>query len=111
MPLLAKPVTKTMFGFSLLLVPILSLSYYIRYQNGALNPCKIIKEKLVAMVAQPYSGTTREPNFLEPVALVLARRRVNNFVEQKSHVECLTILYHSWRNPKEIESRVRELNK
>jgi hypothetical protein len=111
MPLLAKPVTKAMCAFSLLLVLVLSLSYYVRYQNGALNPCKIMKEKLVAMLVQPYSGTTKEPNLLEPAALGLAHRRVNKFVEQKSQLECLMILYHSWRNPKEIESRIRDLNK
>jgi hypothetical protein len=69
------------------------------------------QQKLVALLTEPYSGTAKEPNLLEPVALALALKKLNHFVEKESQVECALILYHLWRNPQEIEKQVSELTK
>ncbi len=64
------------------------------------------REKLAATFTEPYSGTDRVPNLLEPVAMALARKKLSRFVDQKSQFECVAILYQLWMNPEKIKTQM-----
>lgn len=97
---------KRALPWALLLFMIFTLFFYPWYREGTLNPCKILNQELISALLEPYSGTVREANLLEPVALAIGHKRVNHFVEQKSRIECALTLYQLWRDPKVIEEEL-----
>lgn len=91
-------------GFFSALVFVLSGTLtYVGSREGTLNPCAIAQRHLVATFVRPYSGTREEPNLLEPVAFALARKKAQEFVAEKSQIECVMIWYHDWRHMKATE--------
>lgn len=79
-------------------------SWYV----GGTNPCTTLEQKLVAEIIQSYSGTEAAPNLLEPLALAVAPKKVNRFVENKSRFGCALTLYHLSYNPEAIEQSIEE---
>lgn len=91
----------------LLLVLTLSLLSYALLGEGTLNSCQMVRDKLTAAFAEPYSGTAIAPNLLEPVAMALARKRVTQYVGEKSSFECAVFLYRLGSSPEEIQMQMR----
>lgn len=85
--------------------------YQERFSSKSVKVSSSLKKELVSILVRPYSRTGREPNLLEPAALALTRKRVQQFVQKRSRAECAVILYHLWRDPQAMEERVRELSK
>lgn len=75
---------------------------------GGTDPCAALEEKMVAEIVQTYSGTATAPNFLEPLALAVAPKKVKRFVEDKSQFGCAWTLYQLSYNPEAIEQSIEE---
>lgn len=71
MRLLAKPIFLGLWVLSLLIFVTVAILAYLWHREGSLDSCKIVKKRLVSALVRPYSGTEREPNLLEPVALAI----------------------------------------
>ncbi len=105
--LVVNPVRVAGLALFLLLVLTLSLFSYVLLGEGTLNSCQMVRDKLTAAFAEPYSGTERAPNLLEPIAMALVRKRVTQYMDEKSPFECAVFLYRLWSSPEEIKMRMR----
>lgn len=63
-----------------------------------ISPCEMVKKKLLNTIVQRYSGTETDPNFLEPIALAVVRKRAGESIEKRSQFECVMTLYRLWRH-------------
>lgn len=90
-------------GLLLLFFSIVPAFFFDRHALKEARLCDILKKKTVSVLVQPDSGKQSDLDLLEPVALVVARKRLDKLVEKHSQLDCAVILYRLWRDSKEME--------
>ena len=104
MSLFAKPAWPLRLGLALLFLANLTLFFYARPGLGGLGPCEMLRRKELASTrVRHYLGRETDLDLLEPVALILLRKKLETLVEKRSQLDCAVFLYRVWRNSKKLE--------
>jgi hypothetical protein len=84
------------------------LFFYAQPGLSGLGPCEMLRlrKELASTGVRYYLGRETDLDLLEPVALILLRKKLETLVEKRSPLDCAVVLYRVWRNSTKTEARL-----